>query len=224
MTYRDRRERRADRREEWAAGRRKKQAAAFDGAKRLADAIPFGQPILVGHHSEKRARRDAERITSGMTRGVEHGEMASHHGQAADTIRRQLDTSIYRDDLDELERLEEKLAELETKRARIAEINKWVRKNRKRHGFTSGHVPYDRLAESNERLVALARECHGALNLTTDEVRMISDGFRYNLSIGIPSYAGSNLSGNISRTRKRIENARERAEQRRRVQETLDRE
>lgn len=36
----------------------------------IADNIPLGQPILVGHHSEKRARKDAERIRSGMRKAV----------------------------------------------------------------------------------------------------------------------------------------------------------
>ncbi len=37
----------------------------------IADHIPFGQPILVGHHSEKRARRDADRIISLTGQGIE---------------------------------------------------------------------------------------------------------------------------------------------------------
>lgn len=36
----------------------------------IADNIPLGQPILVGHHSEKRARKDAEKIQNGMRRAV----------------------------------------------------------------------------------------------------------------------------------------------------------
>jgi predicted RNA methylase len=36
----------------------------------IADNIPLGQPILVGHHSEKRARRDAARIENGMRKAV----------------------------------------------------------------------------------------------------------------------------------------------------------
>jgi protein-L-isoaspartate O-methyltransferase len=37
---------------------------------RIADGIPMGQPILVGHHSERHARRDAEKIQSGMRKAV----------------------------------------------------------------------------------------------------------------------------------------------------------
>jgi tRNA(Arg) A34 adenosine deaminase TadA len=32
--------------------------------------IPLGQPILVGHHSEKRARRDADRIFDLTGQGI----------------------------------------------------------------------------------------------------------------------------------------------------------
>lgn len=38
--------------------------------KKICDGIPFGQPILVGHHSEKRARRDAKKIENGMRKAV----------------------------------------------------------------------------------------------------------------------------------------------------------
>ena len=71
MTYRERKERRAERRAEWARKRKAKSEAAFSAVKNLADQIPLGQPILVGHHSERRARRDADRISSNMTKGIE---------------------------------------------------------------------------------------------------------------------------------------------------------
>jgi len=47
------------------------------------DGIPLGQPILVGHHSERRARRDAERIDNGIRRMVEEHELADHHRAVA---------------------------------------------------------------------------------------------------------------------------------------------
>ncbi|HGM5491685.1 TPA: DUF3560 domain-containing protein [Serratia fonticola] len=36
----------------------------------LASAVPFGQPILVGHHSERKARRHAAKIENGMQKAV----------------------------------------------------------------------------------------------------------------------------------------------------------
>jgi hypothetical protein len=42
--------------------------------ERICEHIPLGQPILVGHHSEKHARKDAERIDNGMRRAVKMWE------------------------------------------------------------------------------------------------------------------------------------------------------
>ena len=210
MTYREKRERRAARREDWAASRRAKQGASFAAAERLASQIPLGQPILVGHHSERHARRDAERIQTGMTRGVEHGKMAAHHGQAADTIRQQLDQSIYRDDVDAVERLEEKLAGLEGERDRTKEINTWLQKNRKRHGFTAGRLPGWTSSEDEvRRVAALFAECSQAIELTTEERDRLMHALEMR-RIGMPGYVLSNLGGNISRARQRLEEARAR--------------
>lgn len=74
MTYRERREARAEKLREWAAKRDAKSAAGFQAARTVADGIPLGQPILVGHHSEKRHRRDIARIDSGMRAGAEKTE------------------------------------------------------------------------------------------------------------------------------------------------------
>ncbi len=65
---------RADQRAERFEGYRENRKADAENARRsvaaIADNIPFGQPILVGHHSERRARRDAEKIRAGMERTV----------------------------------------------------------------------------------------------------------------------------------------------------------
>lgn len=41
-----------------------------DAADQLSGRFDMGQPILVGHHSEKRARKDAERIENGMRKAI----------------------------------------------------------------------------------------------------------------------------------------------------------
>lgn len=45
--------------------------AARQRVHQIADSIPFGQPILVGHHSERHARADVKRIDNGMHKAVE---------------------------------------------------------------------------------------------------------------------------------------------------------
>jgi len=59
--------------------------AAYATAHQIADMIPMGQPILVGHHSERRHRRDLDRIDNGMRRSVEEGRKAEHYEQRAET-------------------------------------------------------------------------------------------------------------------------------------------
>jgi len=66
----DRAEQRAERFEDYSDRRAADADRAHAAVKSIADNIPFGQPILVGHHSERRARKDAERIENGMRKAV----------------------------------------------------------------------------------------------------------------------------------------------------------
>lgn len=74
----DRAEERAERFEEYRENRVSDAEAARQAVASIADNIPLGQPILVGHHSEKRARKDAERIESGMRRAVKMWDTAEY--------------------------------------------------------------------------------------------------------------------------------------------------
>lgn len=67
-------ERKQARIERLRAGAEKARAegnARLNGAIKIGDMIPMGQPILVGHHSEKRHRRDIAKIQTGYTKGFE---------------------------------------------------------------------------------------------------------------------------------------------------------
>ncbi|WP_058035137.1 DUF3560 domain-containing protein [Burkholderia pseudomallei] len=74
----DRAEARADRFEGYSESRAHEGAAAYAQVQSITEHIPLGQPILVGHHSERRARRDAERIESGMRRAVNAWETSEY--------------------------------------------------------------------------------------------------------------------------------------------------
>lgn len=127
-TYRERREAKAERLRLWADGREAKADAASKTAQRIGDAIPFGQPILVGHHSERGHRRDIARIDGAMRASVENGRTADRMRERADNIERAAAGAIYNDDADALERLAEKLAKLEAKRERMKAANAAYRK------------------------------------------------------------------------------------------------
>lgn len=74
----DRAEDRAERFDGYSDKRSADAQAASDGVKAITDGIPFGQPILVGHHSERHARRDAQRIESGMRKTIKMWETSEY--------------------------------------------------------------------------------------------------------------------------------------------------
>ena len=83
QTLFDRQEERAERFDGYSEKRAAESAQALDAVDRIASVIPFGQPILVGHHSERRARRDAKRIENGMRRAVNLFETSEYWEQRA---------------------------------------------------------------------------------------------------------------------------------------------
>lgn len=87
----ERLEARADRLDDRADRLAAVSAAAYEGVRRIADMIPLGQPILVGHHSEKRHRRDVDRIERGMHKTVETGREADETRRRAAASRAQQD-------------------------------------------------------------------------------------------------------------------------------------
>ncbi|RYI20425.1 DUF3560 domain-containing protein [Dermacoccus sp. 147Ba] len=50
--------------------------AAYARVRAIGDGIPFGQPILLGHHSQARAERDARRMRDGMDKTVAEDKAA----------------------------------------------------------------------------------------------------------------------------------------------------
>ena len=79
----DRAEARAERFDGYRANRLADSAAAQRAVKAITDNIPLGQPILIGRHSERHARRDQKRIESGMRRSIHMWETAEYWDQRA---------------------------------------------------------------------------------------------------------------------------------------------
>lgn len=133
MTYRERRLAKAERLRGWADTRDGAQSGLNEAARadEAATGIPFGQPILVGHHSERRHRNAIERLDRAMGAAVENGRKADSMRSRADNIEAAADNAIYSDDPDAIERLTEKLAQLEAKREQIKADNAAFRKSHK---------------------------------------------------------------------------------------------
>lgn len=79
----ERAEQRSERFENYSKNRGADAANASAAVDVIAGNIPFGQPILVGHHSERRARKDAERIEAGMRKAVKMWETSEYWTQRA---------------------------------------------------------------------------------------------------------------------------------------------
>ncbi|EGU42433.1 DUF3560 domain-containing protein [Vibrio scophthalmi] len=96
----------------------------YTASKSRASMIPFGQPILVGHHSEKRARRDADRIFNDMGKSVAAARKAERLEERAANVGR---NGIASDDPEAIQKLKEKLAGLERSQETMKAINKVIR-------------------------------------------------------------------------------------------------
>lgn len=120
MTYRERREARAERLKEWAAKRETKAAAVFKSHEVYRGDHAFNtQP----GHIPLRARVNAQ-----ADRAYESLQKAHSMETRANGIADQLDRSIYSDDPDAKEQLEERIAGLEAERDRVKAYNASCRK------------------------------------------------------------------------------------------------
>lgn len=63
--------------------------ASSHSAHEIGRFIPMGQPILVGHHSERRHRRDLDRIDSQMGKSIEESKRADYFSYRSANLERE---------------------------------------------------------------------------------------------------------------------------------------
>lgn len=189
--YHDRMEAKAARLRKRAESHRAKGAAAYASAKRIGDMIPMGQPILVGHHSEGRHRRDIARIDRGMRTSIEASETAARLSAAAD--RAENPRAVSSDDPTAVEKLRIKLASLEALQETMKRANAIVLPEA-RKGDVDGVTWQNRAVK---RLV---------------DAQIVPEGQARDLCkpdfakrLGFPSYQLTNNSAEIRRIKARIE-------------------
>jgi hypothetical protein len=88
---------------------------------KMTSVIPMGQPILVGHHSEKGHRSLLKRSDNKMRKSCEESDKAEYYKQKAESVGT---GGISSDDPEALQKLKEKLNHLETQRDKMKAINK----------------------------------------------------------------------------------------------------
>jgi 16S rRNA G1207 methylase RsmC len=90
----DRAERMEDRADALAAKATRKgeeAEARYAAAQQIGDGIPMGQPVLVGHHSERGHRRDLKRMDTHMRKSVEAEREAQSAAERAETAARHME-------------------------------------------------------------------------------------------------------------------------------------
>lgn len=133
-------EERADRYSGYAGSAAGRAAAAYQKADDISRRFEFGQPILVGHHSEGKARRDQERMHDAMRKSFQESDKAGHWQHRASAAE-QFTERLERPDvvIRRIERLEEEQRRMaragrntEEQDEQIAYWKAWLEKNGKR--------------------------------------------------------------------------------------------
>lgn len=127
--YEEHKQKRIDNAKNQIEKNKKQSAAFFKKADDIASYIPPGQPILVGHHSEKKHRRALDQIHNSMHKGVEALNKAEYYEERVKAI--EANEAISSDDPEAIEKLQEKLTSLESIQLFMKDANKCIKKQDK---------------------------------------------------------------------------------------------
>ncbi|MBL0882662.1 MAG: DUF3560 domain-containing protein [Chitinophagaceae bacterium] len=145
-------------------------------AKQMSAVIPFGQPILVGHHSEKSDRRFRDKIHNTFGKSFEAAEKADYYTEKVKTIEN--NTAISSDDPNAITKLKDKLNNLEKLQSFMKASNKCIRTKNK--------------------------EAFLKLEYGTDETWLKLNTPDCLNRLGFPQYALTNNAANMRRIKERI--------------------
>jgi hypothetical protein len=148
--YHEKRKRKLEAYQKFSGKAEERSKAAYEGARQIMDYIPLGQPILTGHYSEKRHRRDLSRIDSLMSKSINEDEKAEYYRNKINIIEN--NKAISSDDPDALEKLKEKL----TERVKIQEYMKEENKKAKKEGKDRKYAAYQ-LQNNNQNISSIKK-------------------------------------------------------------------
>lgn len=174
-THAERREARQDRLDARAGALQRGASARYRAASAAVEGIPPGQPILVGHHSERRHRRDLEKHDTNMRAGIELARKAERIAAVNPT------TAVLATDADGAAVIQQRIDRAEALQLRMKAANAVVRKG-------------DCLA-SRTALAAQGFTAEAISGLFTKD---------FAGRLGFPGYALTNNSANIRSMRARL--------------------
>ena len=171
-----------ERRRERYLARAEKKEREFEQlharAREMASALPFGQPILVGHHSEQRDRNYRAKITHTFRRAFEALEYARQLRARADGVGR---AGISSDDPDAVVKLHRQIEDAQRQRDNMKAANRALRMK----DPVAGDIRLLELGYSEDRIRNLK---------TPDEFG----------ATGFPRWRIANLSATIRRLKQRV--------------------
>jgi len=190
--YEQKRERRIARLNRLAVLYRQQADQLINSARKDADFIPIGQPILIGHHSEKRDRNFRARITRRFEKSFELSNKAEYYARRARSA--EANRAIFSDDPEAVFKLEEKKRKLEEFQENSKKINKMIRK-------------FD-MKDENQKKMCI-EEIVRTMNLKEETARKLLEP-DFCGRLGVPDYSLRNNNANIRRIEERIEQLKKR--------------
>lgn len=181
MNYEERKQARIDRLNERAEKARAESDRLYSAGREALDAIPFGQPILVGHYSEGRDRNYRNRAVGKIGKAVLLDRQADDLERRADTAAS--NRAISNDDPSASDKLREKITKAKRLQSAMKAANRIIQSKPK----------YECTDAKMLDLIALDIPDPGRL-FTPD----------FGGRIGFPSYALQNNNANIRRMRERL--------------------
>jgi len=121
---------------------KKEASELWEHGKKLADVIPFGQPILVGHHSEGKHRNHLKRIDNTYKKAIDTGKKAEYYENKAESMAK--NTAISSDDPQAITKLEKKIEETKELHKKSKAKRKEMRDNKEKLIEEMGDREYHR--------------------------------------------------------------------------------
>lgn len=176
--YKERKEKKINYYKSKAEQKKKQAQDRFDKANEITRFIPPGQPILVGHHSEKKHRRAIAKIDVNMTKANSALRTAEYYEKKAKTIEE--NKAISSDDPEAIKKMKKKIAGLEEIKELMKAANKIWKRNKTLEGWE--------LPEKNKHLL---KEASWNIKESWEKKPF-------------PPFSIKNLGANINRCKKRL--------------------
>lgn len=140
-----------------AANKRKQAQSRSDAGWNALQTIPFGQPILVGHHSEKSDRSYRARAIRNIDKSIELNNTAKHYEDKAEGYGTH---GISSDDPEAVSKLQKKLEEMQKSQAEMKSANSAARHIGLPQPFASYQLANNNgnMARVKERIVQLTKK------------------------------------------------------------------